>query len=81
MAFARRLEDTNPDRIFIVQLGTQGIAPGTHFNPRHIAQADDRTILRCFQDNIAKLFFGMQAARALMEIRKSLSFGSGSAPS
>ena len=57
----RRLEDTNPDRVFIVQLGTQGIAPGAHFNPRHVAQADDRTILRCFQDNIAKLFFGMQA--------------------
>ena len=57
----RRLEDTNSDRVFIVQLGTQRIAAGAHFDTRHVAQADDRTVLRCFQDNIAKLFFGMQA--------------------
>ena len=57
----RRLEDTNPNRVFIIQLGAQRIATGTHFNTRHIAQADQRAVLRRFQDNIAKLFFGMQA--------------------
>ena len=47
--------------------------------PRHVAQANDRTILRCFQDNIAKLFFGMQAATGVNGDQESLSFGSGSA--
>ncbi len=58
----RRLEDTNPDRVLVVELRTQRIAAGTHLNTRHVAQADDRTILRCFQDNIAELIFGMQTA-------------------
>ena len=58
----RRLEDTNPDRVFIVQLGAQRVAAGPHLDTRHVAQSDDRTILRGFQDNVAELVFGMQAA-------------------
>ena len=56
------LEDTDPDRILIVELGAQRIATGTHLDARHVAQADQRAILRRFQNDIAKLFFGMQTA-------------------
>ncbi|MNE08600.1 hypothetical protein D3C80_1012530 [compost metagenome] len=57
---ARGLEDTNPDRVFIVELRTQRIAARTHFNPCHIAQAYQRAVLCRFQNNIAKLFFCVQ---------------------
>ncbi|MNT13728.1 hypothetical protein D3C72_1487090 [compost metagenome] len=58
----RCLEDTNPHRVFIIELGTQRIAAGTHFNTRHVTQADDLAVVAAFENDITELFLSLQAA-------------------
>ncbi len=56
----RCLEDTDADRVLVVQLRAQGVATGTHLNARHVTQAHQRAVIGSFQDDIAELFFALQ---------------------
>ncbi len=66
---ARRLEDTDTDRILVIELGAQRVAAGAHFDARHVAQPHYLAVVAALEDDVAELFFGLQAALALIDSR------------
>ncbi len=62
---ARRLENTDADRVLIVELRAQRIAAGAHLDTRHVAQPHQRAVVRGFQDDIAELLLVFEAARGV----------------